>query len=89
MYNDAVIANKVREAILLNPRVSAQDIDITCRDRVVTLAGDVDTPEQKDEAELTAAEVEGVVRVDNELYVRPSRFPPGTTPEILPWYGRR
>jgi len=88
MYNDAAIANKVREAILLNPRVSAQDIAITCRDRVVTLSGDVDTPEQREEAERTAAEVEGVVRVDNELYVRPSRFPP-LSPEILPWYGRR
>jgi len=88
MYNDAAIANKVREAILLNPRVSAQDIAITCRDRVATLSGDVDTPEQREEAERTAAEVEGVVRVDNELYVRPSRFPP-LSPEILPWYGRR
>jgi len=54
----------------------------------VTLSGDVDTPEQREEAERTAAEVEGVVRVDNELYVRPSRFPP-LSPEILPWYGRR
>ena len=88
MYNDAVIANKVREAILLNTRVSAQDILISCEDRVVTLSGDVDTPEQKDEAEQTAAAVEGVVRVDNQLYVRPSRFPPHS-PEILPWYGGR
>jgi len=88
MYNDAAIANRVREAVLLNPRVSAQDIAITCRDRVVTLSGDVDTPAQKEEAERAAVEVEGVVRVDNELYVRPSRFPP-QTPEILPWFGRR
>lgn len=88
MYNDAAIANKVRETILLNPRVSAQDIIITCEDRVVTLSGDVDTPEQKEEAEHAAVEVEGVVRVDNELYVRPSRFPPQST-EILPWLGRR
>jgi len=88
MYNDAAIANKVREAILLNPRVSAQDIVITCEDRVVTLSGDVDTPEQVEEAVRAAAEVEGGVRVDNELYVRPSRYPPKST-EILPWLGRR
>lgn len=86
MFNDAVICNKVREAILLNTRVSAQDIIITCRDRVVTLAGDVDTPEQRYEAEDTASRVEGVVRVDNNLYVRPGRWPP-IEPEILPWYG--
>jgi len=88
MYNDAVIANNVREAILLNPRVSAQDIFITCRDRVVTLAGDVDTPQQREEAELAAVGVEGVVRVENDLYVRPGRWPP-VEPEILPWHGGR
>lgn len=86
MFNDAWIANKVREAILLNERVSAQDITINCRDRVVTLAGDVDTPEQREEAEQAACGVEGVVRVDNELYVRSGRWPP-VEPEILPWYG--
>ena len=86
MYNDAAIANRVREAILLNQRVSAQDILITVTDRVVTLSGDIDTPEQKDEAEQAAAEVEGVVGVDNALYVRPSRFPPHN-PEVLPWHG--
>ena len=61
MYNDAVIANKVREAILLNPRISAQDIIITCFDRVVTLTGDVDMPEQAVMAEETAAGIEGVL----------------------------
>ncbi len=86
MLNDAVIANKVREAILLNPRVSAQDIAITSRDRVVTLSGDVDTPEQRTQAEEAASGIEGVVRVDNELYVRPGRWPP-VEPEILPWRG--
>lgn len=86
MYNDAVIANKVREAILLNPRVSAQDISISSRDRVVILSGDVDTPEQRAQAEEAATGVEGVVRVDNELYVRPGRWPP-VEPEILPRYG--
>jgi len=88
MYNDAAIANRVREAILLNPRVSAQDIIIDCADRVVTLSGDVDTPEQKEEAERAAVEVDGVARVDNELYVRPSRYPPQNA-EVLPWFGRR
>lgn len=88
MFNDAVIANKVREAILLNPRMSAQDIIISCLDRVVTLAGEVDTPEQVQWAEETAAVVEGVVRVENDLHVRPGRWPP-VEPEILPWFGRR
>lgn len=88
MYNDAAIANRVREAILLNPLISAQDIAITCRDRVVLLAGDVDTEEQRLEAEETALAVEGVARVESDLYVRPIRWPPHT-PEILPWYGGR
>ena len=84
MYNDAVIANKVREAILLNSRVSAQDLTITCRDRVVTLTGDVDTLEQAEEAERVASGVEGTVRVENNLFVRATRRPlPGR--EILPW----
>lgn len=88
MFNDAAIANRVREAILLDPRISAQDIAITCVDRVVTLSGDVDTPEQRVVAETVTQEVDGVVRVENQLYVRPSRFPP-VNPEILPWYGGR
>lgn len=88
MYNDAVIANKVREAILLNPRVSAQDIIVTSRNRVVTLGGDVDTPEQRRQAEETAEQVEGVVLVENDLYVRPGRWPPVEL-EVLPWLGGR
>lgn len=86
MFNDAVIANKVREAILLNPRVSAQDISIASCDRVVILSGDVDTPEQRVQAEEAACGVEGVVRVENALDVRSGRWPP-VEPEVLPWYG--
>ncbi|MHB9026773.1 MAG: BON domain-containing protein [Armatimonadota bacterium] len=86
MYNDAVIANRVREAILLNPRISAQDLLVSSQDRVVTLSGDVDTEEQRAEAEETAAAVEGVVRVENDLFVRPGRWPP-VQPEVLPWLG--
>lgn len=88
MYNDAVLANKVREAILLNPQIGAQDISVECTHRVVTLSGDVDTPAQREAAEETARAVEGVVRVENDLFVRPGRWPPAE-PEILPWYGRR
>ncbi len=88
MYNDAVIANKVREAILLTPGINAQDIVISVQERVVNLSGEVDTPEQVRLAEEAAAEVEGVLRVENDLYVRPGRWPPAE-PEILPWYGRR
>lgn len=88
MYNDAVMANKVREAILLAPGISAQDIVIAVRERVVTLSGEVDTPEQARLAEDAAANVEGVARVENDLYVRPGRWPPAE-PEILPWHGGR
>ncbi|HOF86562.1 MAG TPA: BON domain-containing protein [Armatimonadota bacterium] len=88
MYNDAVIANKVREAILLAAGVNAQDIVIAAHERVVHLSGEVDTPEQVRLAEAAAAGVEGVLRVENDLYVRPGRWPPAE-PEILPWYGRR
>lgn len=88
MYNDAVIANKVREAILLTPGINAQDIVIDVRERVVNLAGEVDTPEQARLAEEAAATMDGVLRVENDLYVRPGRWPP-IEPEILPWQGRQ
>lgn len=88
MYNDAVIANKVREAILLNPRVSAQDLTVLCRDRVVTLSGAVDTPEQERQAVMSAESVEGVVRVENNIFVNSGRWPP-VEPEVLPWRGGR
>ena len=86
MLNDAVIANRVREAILLNPRVSAQDIQVNVHDRVVILTGGVDTPEQERQALQSAETVEGVARVDNNLYVRSGRWPP-IEPEVLPWRG--
>ena len=88
MYNDAAIANKVREAILLNSRVSAQDISITCHDRVVILSGEVDTLDQAEEAERTASSIEGVARVENNLFVRSIRWP-SPEQENLPWYGGR
>jgi len=83
MYNDAVIANRVREAILLNPAISAQDIIITSHNRVVTLLGDVDTPDQVAMAEIIAASVDGVAAVENGLFVRAGHWPP-TESEILP-----
>jgi len=86
MYNNAVIANKVREAILLNPRVSAQDILVTVDENIVTLAGGVETPQALEEAEKTAACVEGVKGVQNHLFVRSGRWPPAG-PEILPRTG--
>jgi hyperosmotically inducible protein len=88
MFNDAVIANRVREAILLNSQVSAQDIIVTSHEGVVVLAGDVDTPQQRHLAEDTALTVPGVRRVENNLFVRPGRWPP-VEPEIFPWVGRR
>jgi osmotically-inducible protein OsmY len=86
MYNDAAIANKVREAILLNPRVSAQDIQVSSQERVVCLTGAVDTPEQLCQAIASAERVEGVVRVENNLFVSSARWPP-VEPEILPRAG--
>lgn len=88
MYNDAAICNRVREAILLNPLISAQDIHIACRDRVVLLSGGVDTEEQREAAECTAASIDGVARVENNLFVFPIRWPP-VSPEVLPWFGGR
>jgi hyperosmotically inducible protein len=88
MYNDAAIATRVREAILLDPRVSAQDITVTCEQRIVTLAGEVDTVEAAQSALDTATRVDGVKHVINALQVRPTRWPP-PGPEILPWYERR
>lgn len=87
-YNDAVLANRVRETILLNPRVSAQDLGVECHDRVIILTGGVDTPQQLEAAETSANDVEGVVRVESHLYVRSGRWPP-IEPEILPWPGGR
>ena len=87
MFNNAVIANKVREAILLNPEVSAQDILVTCSEGEVTLAGDVDTPKAQLEAERTATGVEGVVSVRNCLFVRSGRWPPPAEAETLPRSG--
>jgi osmotically-inducible protein OsmY len=88
MYNNAAMANRVREAILLNPRVSAQDILIRVTEGIVTLEGDVDTPQQRTEAAASAAQVDGVRHVENVLVVRPGRWPPLES-ETLPKRGGR
>jgi len=70
MIDDAVITTKIKQALATSERVSALDINVTTHNGLVTLRGQVDTPDQRAAAEELAHAVEGVRKVQNELEIR-------------------
>jgi hyperosmotically inducible periplasmic protein len=69
---DAATAAKVKTALALSKQVSAFDLDIDSEDRVVTLRGQVPSPEVADLAVAIAGETAGVEQVRDELVVDPA-----------------
>jgi osmotically-inducible protein OsmY len=67
---DNAILSDVKFELMIAPPLTAQIIDATVKDGVVTLTGNVDTFYEKIEAEEVAGNVKGVVDVDNEIHVK-------------------
>ncbi|MHB9094806.1 MAG: BON domain-containing protein [Eubacteriales bacterium] len=68
--DDPTIVNSVATALSRSTEVSARDVETDCRNGWVTLAGNVDTPEQVMAAEKIVAQVPGVKKIINNLVAR-------------------
>lgn len=68
--DDAAITAKVKAALVQEDAAKARQIDIETKEGVVQLSGFVDSEEIVEAALTTAAEVEGVAEVRNDLVVR-------------------
>lgn len=66
---DAWVHTKVVAKLIGNSQTPERKINVDVLDGVVTLRGQVDTPEGKTEAERLAKETDGVKSVKNELKV--------------------
>jgi len=66
---DAGITTKVKTAMAADPTVKAYQVDVTTRNKVVTLSGDVETSAAKEQAVRIARKTEGVRDVIDRLHV--------------------
>lgn len=67
---DSELTAKVREAILADPQLQSQHVDVKTEDAAVTLTGTVDSEPLRDRAVQLAGSVDGVVQVQDRLDVR-------------------
>lgn len=67
--DDATLTAKVKAKMIADGRVSATRVNVDSLGGVVTLKGEVPTPQEKNAAEEIAKTVEGVKRVSNEITV--------------------
>ncbi len=67
--SDTTITQAVKEKLLLQPETSAEKIDVDTHQGVVTLSGQVKTPEEKEKVIQIARATEGVQRVEDHLSV--------------------
>jgi len=69
MMADARLSQDVLAALSWYPSVTATDLTVTARDRIVTLTGHVDSFAQKNAAEAVSCRVKGVKAVAGEIAV--------------------
>jgi|DewCreStandDraft_1066081.scaffolds.fasta_scaffold00134_105 osmotically-inducible protein OsmY len=72
---DEILAAQVKAAISMCSSIGVEPIKVKAQDRVITLAGTVQTLEQREWAERIAAGIPGVRRVINALLVRETEGP--------------
>jgi osmotically-inducible protein OsmY len=70
MKSDSEIERDVREELRWNPHIDAEDIAVSVKNGVVTLAGFTHSYSDRLEAELAAKRVAGVLAVANDIEVR-------------------
>jgi len=71
--DDAWIHTKISSQLIGNSVTSARKVNIDVNDDVVTLRGEVDSPQAKADAGRIATDTDGVKRVNNLLKVAPSQ----------------
>jgi hyperosmotically inducible protein len=67
---DSGVTVKVKSKLAADSSVSANEIDVTTEDKVVTLSGTVDSEAERERAVELARETKGVIDVRNQLLVR-------------------
>jgi hypothetical protein len=70
--DDATITTKVKAAVMAEPNLKSTDINVDTKDGVVTLAGTVNSQDEKQKANSAAQSVQGVKSVSDQLVVKPS-----------------
>jgi osmotically-inducible protein OsmY len=74
--SDAQITTQVKTKLASDVRASSvANIQVNTTNGIVTLAGQVESPDVKHSAETVTASVPGVVRVNNNLQVGPATAP--------------
>jgi hyperosmotically inducible periplasmic protein len=82
--NDETLTQQVKAKISADPALATQPVNVSVKDGVVTLAGNVNTATNKAKAEDLAKGVNGVKSVTNSLAVRPpivNATPPPVSPD--------
>jgi len=69
VLSDGGITAKIKSKMALDDTVEAREINVSTRDRVVTLRGVVASARERDRAVLLARETEGVKSVKDELRI--------------------
>src|SRR5256712_13351190 len=83
--SDSGITTKVKAKMVADDTVKAHEINVTTRDHVVTLSGEVGTTGAKDQAIQIARQTEGVRDVVDQLTVKetaPTTGLPNESPDI-------
>ncbi len=68
---DDVLYDRVIRALVNDRDLKTNSIEVSVKDRVVTLRGMIDSEKLRQRAEHVAQKVDGVKKVINELRVRP------------------
>lgn len=68
--DNQTLEGKVKTVLTSRKGLEAKGIDVEAKDGVITLKGDVASPDQAQLAEQVAGEVEGVTSVVNQLTMR-------------------
>src|SRR6185436_2814173 len=68
--DDVALTSKIKAKMVLDDTVNARAINVTTRDAVVTLSGDVATVDEHDRAIRLARETAGVTEIVDRIGVR-------------------
>ena len=84
---DAGITTAVKSKLAADDMVKAYQVDVDTANKVVTLSGDVATPEQKAHAVMIARNTDGVSDVIDQLRVNPTAATSGIGDSDLEFRG--
>jgi hyperosmotically inducible protein len=72
VIGDGALTTKIKSKMALDDLVNASSINVSTKDRVVTLTGTVDSARERERAVTLAKETNGVARVEDKLTQRGS-----------------